>query len=201
MGILGGEATGSTGQMATSPDHLTLVANRLRALARHAPSAEARAEVEQSLFSKWQGLQAVAARTLASWRDAEAVRALRDLLLRSYAREHWWAIRGVAAEALGRCVGTQYAGWVLDHFFGVEGNSRKHELLPMVAGLPVPAARARLEAELRGGSPENRLAALKAITRMPFPDTIRLLEPLIDDPDPDIRRAARSWASLLSDGP
>ena len=90
---------------------------------------------------------------------------------------------------------------MLDHFFGVQGDLRKHELLPLVTKLPVEASRAWLEAKLRGGSPDNRLAALKAITRMPFPDTLRLLEPLTDDRDPAIRRAARSWVEHLPEGP
>jgi HEAT repeat protein len=192
-----GRAKGTT----TPPDHLRRIAERLRGLAHRRPSAEERAEVEGYLFDKWQGLQAVAARTLGTWGDAAAVRALRDLLLRSYAHEHWWTIRGVAAEALGACVGEEDVPWVLDHFFGVAGNHRKHELLPLVSRLPVAAARARLEAELRAGTPDNRLAALKAITRMPFPDRLRLLEPLVDDPDEAIRRAARSWVEHLSGDP
>jgi hypothetical protein len=119
--------------------------------------------------------------------------------MRSYAKEHWWAIRGVAVNALARCVTAEDAPWVLDLYFQAKGPLKKHELLPVVSSLPVASAGKRLERELRSADTDNRQAAMKAVVRMPFPNKLQLLEQLADDPNPDIRGAVRSWLSRFSD--
>jgi HEAT repeat protein len=179
-------------------DYLTRIVAHLRALGSGPPSPAAWAEVEGYLHSKWQGLQAVAAQVLAGWGDHAAVAPLRALLLRSYQQEHWWTIRHVAALALRACVDERDAGWLLDHYFGLRGVLAKHELLWLVAALPVAAARCRLLAEARSRDRDKRQAAMKAIVSMPFPDKHEILERMADDPDPEIRSTVRTWLDYLA---
>jgi HEAT repeat protein len=181
-------------------EYLRHVVGHLRQLGQQPPSPEARREVEQHLVSQWQGVQSVAAQVLAGWGGRASVEALRGLLLRSYGQPHWWMIRGVAASALGRCVDASDADWVLDHYFGLRGVLAKHEMRPLVWSLPISAARARLEAECRSDERDNREAAMKAITFMPFPDKRELLRRLADDSDPAIRSAVRIWLDHLARG-
>jgi HEAT repeat protein len=154
--------------------------------------------VERQLWSKWQGVQSVAAQVIAGWGGREAVEALRELLMRSYGKPHWWTMRGVAARELAKCIDETDAEWVLEHYFGQPNSRTKHEMTPLVWGLPVEAARVRVEAELSSADRENRRAALGALAWMPFPDKVALLRRLADDPEPSIRDAARSWIERLT---
>ncbi|MDP9381580.1 MAG: hypothetical protein M3Q29_15815 [Chloroflexota bacterium] len=168
------------------------VCDELRSIGRSAPTPEGRAVLtEQLLHNKWEGVQSCAAQVLADWCGRESVEALRTWLLGTYERENGWAIRGVAVRALARCVGAQDAPWVLDlYFVRAQGVLAKHELLPLVAALPVPSVRDRLLVESHDGDRDNRQAAMKAIGRMPFPDRQQLIEGFVEDPDPEIRWGA-----------
>ena len=180
------------------PRYLSALVAHLRQLGTKRPSPEERREVEQHLSNKWQGVQSVAAQVIAGWGGREAVHALRELLMRSYEKPHWWAIRGVAARQLAKCLDETDAEWVLDHYFGQPNIFTKHRTASLVWGLPVEAARARLEAELLSTDPENRRAALGAIVWMPFPDKVALLRRLENDPEPSIQDAAQSWIEHLT---
>ncbi len=76
------------------------------------------------------------------------------------------------------------------YFVRAQGVLAKHELLPLVAALPVPSVRDRLLVESHDGDRDNRQAAMKAIGRMPFPDRQQLIEGFVEDPDPEIRWGA-----------
>jgi len=169
----------------------------LRDLARRPPTPETRAEVALQLHNKWEGVQSVAAQVLAEWGGREAVDELRRWLEELPQQPYSTPLRGIAFRALARCVDETDAPWVLDAYFGAEGIKAKHEMRPLVWGLPVDAARTRLEAECRSADRENRRAALKAITWMPFPDKVAMLRRLAEDSNPGIRRAANEWLDHL----
>jgi HEAT repeat protein len=184
--------------MKGNPQELKLIADHLRSLGECPPTPELRKEVEGYLFNKWEGLQSVAAQVLGAWGGPESARALQGLLLRTYEREAAWSIRGVAVWALAESVDERDVEWVLDLFFSIKGVVPKHELVPLVAALPVPAARQRVEGEARSADRDNRQAAMAAITRMPFPDKVELLERMAGDPDSDIRRVVKIWLDHLA---
>jgi HEAT repeat protein len=173
---------------------LRAVTERLRSLGAKRPTPEARSEVVAALSSKWEGVQAVAAEVLAGWGDRECVGHLRQFLIRCFEREYGWAIRGVVVRALRRVVSEEDAGWVLDLYFSPPGLLPKHELLWLVAALPLAAARGRLVAALRDPRWDNRQAAVKAIGNMDYPDRQQLLRPLWADSDDNVRRSARLLA-------
>ena len=54
--------------------------NRLRALANNRPNAIGRQQVADALVSKFEGVQASAAKTLGAWGDATSVDRLKTLL-------------------------------------------------------------------------------------------------------------------------
>lgn len=174
-----------------TPLYLREVCDRLRGLGERPPTAETRAVVEEALRSKWEGVQVVAGRVLAGWGDEDAVELLYSWLARSLQKRYGWSVTGAAVEALAKLVGEEDADRVLALYFGTEGWSKRHSLLPLVRALPVEPARERLLAA--GSSPdrESRQAAMAATGQMPFPDRRRLLERFLGDPDPEIRRNAR----------
>lgn len=173
---------------------LKQVCEDLRSLGRAGPAPEARAILTEHLLrNKWEGVQSCAAQVLAEWGGRESVEALRAWLLSTYERKNGWAINGVAAMALARCVGDEDADWILDLYFGVRGWQRKHDLRPLVVALPFESVRDRFRREARSADRDNRQAVLKAIVYMSFPDRAAWLQRFAADPDSAIGKAARSW--------
>jgi hypothetical protein len=66
----------------------------------------------------------------------------------------------------------------------------KHEIVPLVIKLPAATAYERLKKELRNTDWMSRQAAVKAIGNMPFPDKNQLIDPLLNDPDKQVRKRA-----------
>jgi len=82
---------------------------RLADIGRVKPSDAARQKVKEALGSKWEGVQAAAAKTLARWGDRASVTMLREFLVQTYGRGHGLAIRGVAVHCLAQCVSEEDA--------------------------------------------------------------------------------------------
>lgn len=179
---------------------LKQVAARLRDLGEQPVTPDARREVEQALQSKWEGIQAVAARTLARWGGRESVDALRGWLLHGYEKQRGWAIRGVAIEALTACYERQDIPWILDLFFASRSILTRYELLwPMMVSLPASAVSQRLRVESQSLERDRRAAAMLVIgsLREALPGRHELLQELANDEDARIRGGARTFL----DGP
>ena len=169
---------------------------RLRTLASRRPTAEASAEVETALQSKWEGVQAVAVEVLAAWGGRECVEQLRQFLTRCFERPHGWGIRKVVVRELQRIVTVEDVNWVMDLYLALPDQLSKHELLWLVLALPADTARERLVAALHDLRWDNRQAAVKAIGNMNIPDRWQLLDALRDDPDGDVRASVNLLAPL-----
>lgn len=90
---------------------------RLRELARD-PGAGHREELEAALHCKWEGVQVVAGRILASWACPESERAVREWFLRlSSSGSSKFAVAEVAARCLSRFLSPECGPWVLPRFF------------------------------------------------------------------------------------
>jgi HEAT repeat protein len=167
--------------------------DRLKEFGSRSATPEAREEIMAALESKWEGVQAVAAKVLAIWGGRESVAALRAWLIQCQQRKYGWAVRGVAVKALSECVDECDVDWILDMYFSVSGVAAKHELLhPLVVNLPPEAARERLMLECKSTDRDNRQAAMKAIANMRngFRNREAILEQFTQDPDPQIRSGA-----------
>jgi HEAT repeat protein len=175
-------------------DDLKAYAVHLRSLGELPPTPERRAEVAEALRHKREGIQSVAAQVLGRWGGRESLKAIREWLGGSFARENGWSIRGVAVKQLAQLVETKDVEWVLELYFGQEDRLSKHELLPLVLVLDPEAARRELTARLRDPDWANRQAAVKAIGNMAYSDRRQLLTPLIDDPNKEVQKSARYLA-------
>jgi hypothetical protein len=181
------------------PNYLRCVVDHLRTLGQSVSTPETRAEVVRHLNSKWEGVQAVAARVLGAWGGRDAVEDLRILLMNLPEKPYSTSLHGVIYHALADCIDESDTGWVLDEYFGLDGVLAKHEMRPLVWGVPFEAARTRLEAECLSQDKENRRAVMKAVTYMKtsVDNKLSMLHRLIDDPDPSIRSASRGWVEHL----
>jgi len=83
-------------------DRLGEQAARLRALGASAPTASARAEVEQALQSKWWGLRVLAIQALGRWRSAADTARLQALMRARTAS--WFDWTRVAADAAAQAL-------------------------------------------------------------------------------------------------
>jgi HEAT repeat protein len=172
---------------------LKQITNRLKDFGSRTATPEARKEIMTALESKWEGVQAVAAKVLAIWGGRESVDALRAWLIQCQQRKNGWAVRSVAVKALSECIDECDVDWILDMYFSVSGVLAKHELLyPLVVNLPPKAARKRLMLECKSTDRDNRQAAMKAIANMrnKFRNREAILEQFTQDPDPQIRYGA-----------
>src|SRR5688572_16655764 len=131
----------------TTPTHLSEMVQHIRALGAGPPTPEVRVAVESYLFSKWQGIQVVAGRVLATWGGRESVDALRAWLLRLYEpapqkkERHWLSTRREVGRCLAKCVTAEDCGWLLALYFsnahrGWEGWENAFELGTAIAALP-----------------------------------------------------------------
>ena len=172
---------------------LKQITNRLKELGSKPETPEARKEVMESLESKWEGIQAVAAKVLAIWGGRESVDALRAWLIQCHQRKYGWAVRRVAVKALSQCVDESDVDWILEMYFSVSGVHAKHELLyPLIVNLSSEATYKRLILESKSKDRDNRQAAMKAIANMRngFHNRETVLAQFTRDPDPQIRDGA-----------
>jgi hypothetical protein len=155
-----------------------------------------------AMRSRYEGIRAVAAEVLGCWGGDDSVTELKALLLATYSKTRSQALRGAVTKALSVCVRQQDAPWVLDLLFSVKGPTRKRELVwPLVASLPVEAARGRLIDELSSTDRWNRQAAVMAIAAIKgdFPDRRQLLERALIDPSTFVRISAHSFLQRMED--
>lgn len=116
-----------------SPTLLTELCDRLRALGEHAETAEARAEVEAALQSKWWSLRTVAIGVIGGWGGKANKAWLIERALEAQGhdpgrragepRKEFFrrnAIAEAAARALIPHLGPEDAGWLLDRWFSDE---------------------------------------------------------------------------------
>jgi hypothetical protein len=136
----------------------------LRDLAALKATPERRARVEALLNHKWEGVQTVAARVLATWGGPESVAALRAWLAELHERPYAWAARGVAAKALASCVTAADLSWAIDLYFEQPSLTRRFEILPLLVALPRDETVERLNDAARHPDAERREAASRALT-------------------------------------
>ncbi|MFN8635084.1 MAG: hypothetical protein U0893_14605 [Chloroflexota bacterium] len=146
---------------------LHAIVQHLRSRGDSPPTPSARCEVERYLFNKWHGLQVVAAQVIARWGGPESVVALREWLMRSYAKRHWLDLRCEAAKCLARCITAADAEWLLDLYFSLVGPTARHELIPAIVVVPFDAVWPRFEVMLRTGTRDQQAGVLQALGRMP----------------------------------
>jgi hypothetical protein len=165
---------------------------RLRELATHPPTQDARASVLQALTSKHEGIQAVAAEVLGAWGDPESKAALRTWFLGTLNLKSGWAIRSVGARELGRLTAPEDTTWILDLYFGTEDGLLQHELLKLAGALPASAKDA-VNAKAKDRDPVVRRAAMKLLVNSSWGAPKDLLHPFASDPDPIVRKILIAW--------
>jgi hypothetical protein len=166
---------------------------RLRQYTSRPPDDVARREIMAALASKFEGIQAVAAEVLASWRDAPSKAELKRWFLQTLERPSGWAIRSVAVRELSRLLDADDASWVLELYFGTMHHLLQHELSTLAAALPLNPAKSMIDERARDQDPRVRHAALKVWVRSTWGDPKDLLQPYAADPDPLIRKVLRAW--------
>ena len=172
-------------------DALQETTSHLRAIGAEPPTPERWNEVTAALESKFEGIQVVAARVLATWGGRAAVETLRPWLVKLCDRPDSFHARGAAAKVLAQCVEAQDTEWVLDLYFGLPDALLKHDLLPLIEVLPPDRVRPRVLTEARSPEAINRQAALKAVARIRFPDRRELLRLFVHDPQKVISSTAK----------
>ena len=170
----------------------------MRELKGQLPSKDNYAEAEAALESKWEGIRSLAAQVLGLWGGRHAVDVLKRALL---AAPPGSSLRRVAMTELGRCVGPEDTGWILDLYFdgpltGLDQHYVRRELLSKQAG---PRLRDRVRREASSEHAGHRLAAAYALVfaATPVPGAKEVLHGLSDDPVRDVSRVAQ----LLSHHP
>jgi HEAT repeat protein len=164
----------------------------LRALGTQKATPQRRAVVREALGHKSEGAQSVAAQVLGLWGGRESVADLREWLGQLDRHEPFIGPRGVALEALARCVGPEDVDWMLELYFGQDSVLATHEYLRLACAVDPTLARPRIVAELSHDSAIRRHAAVKLISWLRYTDTADLVRPLLADEDEFTRAAARA---------
>jgi hypothetical protein len=144
-------------------DDVAKATERVRYLGTLKATPERRAEVEQALLSKWEGVQSVAAQTLGRWGGRESVDVLRRWLDSLNDRPAAWSLVGVAADALASCVGDDDVDWIVGDYARLPQTLERHDRLAILVALPRKKTKARLKSELRSADPGRRDAAEVAL--------------------------------------
>ncbi len=164
----------------------------MRELKGQPPSKDNYAEVEAALESKWEGVRSLAAQVLGHWGGRHAVGALKRALL---AAPPGSSLRKVAMMELGRCVGPEDAGWILDLYFDgpLTGTDQHYVRRELLSKQPGPRLRDRVRREARSEHAGHRLAAAYALVfaATPVPGAQEVLHDLSADPVRDVSRAAQ----------
>lgn len=163
---------------------------RLKPLMSCAPNPLLRGEVHESLSSKFEGIQSLAAQVLAAWGDPESVEQLKTWFDNIEDREHGWSIRGVAAKAMAKCVTTSDTGWVLDRFFAASGVERIRFRV-LVLALPWESVERRILKALESEAASDRRGGTLVLIWYEPEDLRTRLKVLAADIDPQVSRMAR----------
>jgi hypothetical protein len=151
------------GTLLSVTDDVAKATERVRYLGTRKATPERRAEVEEALSSKWEGVQSVAAQTLGGWGGRESVDVLRRWLDSLNDRPAAWSLVGVAADALASCVGDDDVDWVVEDYVRLPQTLERHDRLAILVALPREKTTTRLRAELRSADPGRRDAAEGAL--------------------------------------
>lgn len=129
---------------------LNAVCSRLDELGRRRPDEKSRAEVEDALSSKWEGVQVSAARALAAWGDERSLSLVRGLLERLSQKKAAWAAAGALANALAPKLKPTDLDWVFKLFLRMARRDNRYALIPLFEAfdpqISIPALRAKRDA-------------------------------------------------------
>lgn len=165
---------------------------KLRALQGSGKTAEAEAFVHEMLTSKHEGLQSLALQVLGTWGHPEDKQRIIAALLDACRSEraNSTAIRSVAALALKPLIVPDDTSWISYLCFSQDNMSDRHHLLPLFERLTPEATRSYIVAKLTSPKAIDRWTAARAIMHIRYPDEKELLEPLLTDPDWQVRGCA-----------
>jgi hypothetical protein len=125
---------------------LKLHCEHIATLGTKQPSASARRELDEALYSKWEGVQVTAARALAAWGDEASLTAVRDLLAVLSTRPACWSAVGAIARALAPHVSVDDMEWILELFFEQCRKDNRFAMMPLLLALPRRETLLRIEA-------------------------------------------------------
>ncbi|SRR6266571_3776400 len=88
--------------------------NHLESLARNKPNANARAQVRQALYSKWDGVRVAATKTLCVWGDPKSLTQAKAALAELASKQARWANAGAMAQTLAPHLRAEDTEWVIE---------------------------------------------------------------------------------------
>lgn len=139
--------------------------DRLEALARSKPNADARAFALEALSSKWEGVRVAAVTTLCAWGDQASVQQAKEAVSALAAREAGWSAVGAMSEALAPHLRSQDEQWLL-HLIGRSAHpSTLHSLRSLVEQLNTPAFREALASLVAHTATDARKLALLRVAK------------------------------------
>jgi hypothetical protein len=127
---------------------LHALCSRLTKLGGRKPDDASRAEVEEALHSKWEGVQVTAARALAMWGDARSLYLVQQLLVEVSQKPARWAAAGALVRALAPHLTSADLPWIVDLFVRVARRDVRFCLVPLFEALEPRVAIPMLEVEL-----------------------------------------------------
>ena len=96
-----------------------------------------------------------------------------------------------AIKALRACITPSEAAWALDQCFNTSSLRQSHSALALILALPSTATFARVKQECSHPNPVIRRLATQALGPTPLHIKRTLLDRLVHDPDPEVRRFSR----------
>jgi len=144
-----------------SPSALRGLCEQLRRIGTRPPSVTGRAQLEEALSSKWDGVRVEAAKALSHWGDPTSVDALKCCLVDIACKLNRESAAHAIAMALYPHLRPSDLDWAVDLF--VHGSRRytRERLGLLFEAFPPEAVRTRLQAKLsqaHGGSAELTIA-------------------------------------------
>ena len=143
---------------------------RLREYLQLKKSPERSTFVLEMLGSKYEGLQAGAAKVLAAWGGPDEKALLKEFLLKVFQREHGWTIQGVVVKSLAPLITPDDTDWLLEATFSIQLISAHYVLLHLFPRLTPDRTRSFLVEKLSSQSKFDRWAAARAIMAIKYPD-------------------------------
>lgn len=163
-----------------------IICIELREIGLQQPTDDSFTFVVNSLHSKWQSVQVVAAQVLGSWGLETAVPPLRAWLEALFVNRRWFSVRKQAFKALAKCVTEADVSWILDLYFQQEGMYLRVEMLDFMRVVlsicPTAEASQRLVQDCRSNHLENSRASIMIYGTVPFPNRLQQLQMMWDDP-------------------
>lgn len=165
--------------------------DRLRSIGKSRPNILTHNEVEEALYSKWQGVQSVAAQVLGEWGDKKSKGTLVDYLLKYENQSYGFRINSVVIKSLIPCVTEKDSEWILDTYFSKKKTIDQHDYFHLALALPQGSIRSRLVKELKSDEMVNRFGAVKLLGNCTFDDRSQLLNRMSADESDQVRSCAR----------